>query len=344
MKKLTTCPLITILTLLLAGFTQLASAQFVYKIKADSVMITRDTCTAELIVENSTKSINGFLYNKGNGRTEFRKAVRLNDSTIVIGMDTLTIPGAGHLPAKNGLEIRNNIITLGGHLDSHDNRSTLLDDREINMGEQILRFKGFGSSYAQIYETPGEGVSIQFRSKADFQPPSKISFLDFSDFENPTEGRIFKREDGLVMEVDSGAIRLWDNNGDLNLSRYRATRDDGTTTKALYTDNNGNVKLGTISPGIKRTAINNTGYTVLESDYLIAYTTLTAPRTVTLPSANTMMGHIIIIKDESGTAGTHNITVNVTAGGTIDGVASKAVNTNYGSIELYSNGTKWFLK
>src|SRR5690349_5739265 len=68
-------------------------SQFTYKIKADSVKITRDSCTAELILENSTKSTKGFLYNKGNGRTEFRQgSVKVNDTTYIIGGDTLRIP------------------------------------------------------------------------------------------------------------------------------------------------------------------------------------------------------------------------------------------------------------
>jgi parallel beta-helix repeat protein len=46
-------------------------AQFTYKIKADSVKVTNDNCSAELIIENSTRSVNGFLYNTGNGRTKF---------------------------------------------------------------------------------------------------------------------------------------------------------------------------------------------------------------------------------------------------------------------------------
>ncbi|MET0464037.1 MAG: hypothetical protein ABW007_12825 [Chitinophagaceae bacterium] len=47
-------------------------AQYIQKIKADSVKITSDTQSGELIIENSTKNIDGYLYNKGNGRTEFR--------------------------------------------------------------------------------------------------------------------------------------------------------------------------------------------------------------------------------------------------------------------------------
>jgi hypothetical protein len=82
----------------------------------------------------------------------------------------------------------------------------------------------------------------------------------------------------------------------------------------------------------------------MSTDYLIAYTTLTASRTVTLPSASDMANRILIVKDESGVAGTYNIFINVTAGGTIDGASSKTISTSYGNIEVYSNGSQWFTK
>src|SRR3954463_15682607 len=85
-------------------------AQFVYKIKADSLLVTNDSCTAELNLENSTKNVKGFLYNKGNGRTEFRKAVKLNDSMLVIGGDTFLIRGAG-----GGANFANTNLTFTDH-------------------------------------------------------------------------------------------------------------------------------------------------------------------------------------------------------------------------------------
>jgi hypothetical protein len=78
------------ITLLL--FTQICSAQRVYQIRADSVRIYNTCDTAELIIENRTKDTLGFLYNKGNGRTEFRK-LRLKavngNSIAIAGQDTL---------------------------------------------------------------------------------------------------------------------------------------------------------------------------------------------------------------------------------------------------------------
>jgi hypothetical protein len=87
--------------------TTALKAQYVHKIKGDSVLITNDSCSAELIVENSTKLIKGFLYNRGNGRTEFRKGViKINDSMYLFGNDTLNF--------KNIL----NSIGIGGGISS----------------------------------------------------------------------------------------------------------------------------------------------------------------------------------------------------------------------------------
>lgn len=71
------------------------TAQTTETISADSVKITNASRSAELILENSSRQTPGFLFNKGNGRTEFRRALlKLNDSTYIIGADTLKVaPG-----------------------------------------------------------------------------------------------------------------------------------------------------------------------------------------------------------------------------------------------------------
>ena len=76
-------------------FSVWLSAQYIYKIKADSVLITNDSCNAELNLENSTRDTLGFLYNKGNGRTTFKRgAIKLSDSTYLIGADTIKVAGS----------------------------------------------------------------------------------------------------------------------------------------------------------------------------------------------------------------------------------------------------------
>jgi hypothetical protein len=79
-----------LILLALLCLEQALHAQYIYTIKADSVKITNSCDTAELIIENHTQNVCGFLFNKGRGRTEFRRGlIRINDSVSIIGCDTL---------------------------------------------------------------------------------------------------------------------------------------------------------------------------------------------------------------------------------------------------------------
>jgi len=77
------------------------SAQSVYTIKADSVKLT--SCdSSELIIENHTQGIPGFLFNTGNGRTVFKRgAQKVNDSVYLIGADTIELKSNGWVQSGN---------------------------------------------------------------------------------------------------------------------------------------------------------------------------------------------------------------------------------------------------
>src|SRR5437763_16570053 len=84
--------LLFLLTLLCIEKTLQAQTRppYIYTIKADSVLITNSCDTAELILENHTQNVPGFLFNKGRGRTEFRRVLtKISDSAYLIGVDTL---------------------------------------------------------------------------------------------------------------------------------------------------------------------------------------------------------------------------------------------------------------
>ena len=89
-----------------------------------------------------------------------------------------------------------------------------------------------------------------------------------------------------------------------------------------------------------------TTYNVLATDTTkVIGLSNTAARTITLPAANTIPSGVIFwIKDEAGTAGANNITVNRAGADTIDGNTSVTMTQNYQSIGLYSNGVSaWFI-
>lgn len=78
-------------------------------------------------------------------------------------------------------------------------------------------------------------------------------------------------------------------------------------------------------------------------DFYIGVTDTSSPITITLPAINIIKNQSFIIKDESGAAGTNNISVVVADGTTtIDGLTTYPINTNYGSIAVIYDGTNYF--
>lgn len=131
-----------------------------YQIKADSVRIFSNCDTAELILENRTRTIlNGVLTNKGNGVTEFRKImIKLNDSMYAIGGDTLY-----------ALARSKNIYSANGVLEN---------DRVVNGNNKNLQFAN-NNSYVIANNA---GPAIISRTPMDSAILSKFNNNDASPF------------------------------------------------------------------------------------------------------------------------------------------------------------------
>ncbi len=131
-------------------------------------------------------------------------------------------------------------------------------------------------------------------------------------------------------------------NGDGTFSLRTSVSGGGTVSGTLTVTG-----LTTMSGGTKyqRVGSGAGNYVVLSSDYIVGKTGITAGGdSVTLPSAVTAgNGRVYVIKDESGTAATNNITVS-SASGNIDGVSTFVMTTNYQSITVHSDGTNWFIE
>ena len=83
-------------------------------------------------------------------------------------------------------------------------------------------------------------------------------------------------------------------------------------------------------------------YTASTDDVIIGVVTTELPVTITLPSAGAVAGKIYIIHDEGGDAGTNAITIATEGSETIDGNSSATINSNYGTLRIYSDGTNFF--
>lgn len=85
-------------------------------------------------------------------------------------------------------------------------------------------------------------------------------------------------------------------------------------------------------------------YTMLPADVIVGVTSTASARTITLPAATAVKAGLpYYVKDESGGAGTNNITIQRAGSDTVDGATSVAITANYGAKALYSDGaSKWF--
>ena len=178
-----------------------ASSQFVYKIKADSLLVTNDSCTAELNLENSTKNVLGFLYNKGKGRTEFRKVLQKvwngTDSIYLVGGDPLIIPsGTANISAFDGLLKIGNNLYLGNTISgsgSHNftaNRYQYLNGNFYSIGGTardvdsfpVFRFYDngdFTSKTTMQYSTPSPYKNgIRFNARMGYLQVGLSSIID----------------------------------------------------------------------------------------------------------------------------------------------------------------------
>jgi hypothetical protein len=146
---------------------------------------------------------------------------------------------------------------------------------------------------------------------------------------------------GVKWSVGAG---LGDVNGPASASDNRIARFDGTTGKLIQNstvtvDDFGNT-TGLGSLNLKRTS---TGVNYLTAnDYYVGVINTDVPRTITLSSADTQNGRTIIVKDETGGAGTNNITIDTQGAELIDGLATIVISAGYGVARLYSNGINWF--
>ncbi|HSX08187.1 MAG TPA: right-handed parallel beta-helix repeat-containing protein [Candidatus Saccharimonadales bacterium] len=170
----------------------------------------------------------------------------------------------------------------------------------------------------------GRYIDIQNSSGAS------ISFLNNGGNWYVNNGSASSVAYGFASEINSGLYRIGTNQVGFSVNG----------AQKLQIDTNGLSLSGALA--LNHTVVADANYTPLATDSVIAYGSLTAARTVTLPSAVGAAGRIYIIKDESGAAGSNNITVSTTGGQTIDNTASKLLNTNYGFLRLYSNGVNWF--
>lgn len=172
----------------------------------------------------------------------------------------------------------------------------------------------------------------------------ELRFLNNNATVTNSPGYIYTTGNALASNSNGGDLWLMTNiTGNIG-GTLDFTTQYGNASILLKAAGNGAVKpyLTQFQSGVGyfRRAIGNVNATIAATDYLIAYSSLTATRTVTLATASAVTNQHFIIKDETGSA---SGAVKITIVGTIDGAVNPdAVATAYGVYKFYSNGSSYF--
>lgn len=111
-------------------------------------------------------------------------------------------------------------------------------------------------------------------------------------------------------------------------------------------DVTGNISTSTLTitvtaPNLAVTFVSTSPYVALSTDEWLAVNVSSIPITIELPNAPST-GYVYYIKDYTGNAAVHHITV-TTVGGTVtfDGSTSYTMNSNYQEASFLFDGTNW---
>jgi hypothetical protein len=215
--------LLTFLFVSIIGYTQSR-----YYLRADSIYIEKGGGNGELILLNSTRdSTGGILYNKGKGRTGFKKSRVLNDSTFTIGGDTITIRGTGgnlqQVTDRGSKTI--DTVAVGGVRTKH-----ILTDTTNKPTFRIILKPDTQNEVRYSWPYQLDSVAKWIRDSASYYNTKAFLGLgDITDLGNDTE---FSRMDSFYRHIDTAGLAYmailgnhdYDNASSPNISGRVSTR------------------------------------------------------------------------------------------------------------------------
>lgn len=235
----------------------------------------------------------------------------------------------------------------------------------------VVKYEGFRSENSgMLYNGPAAGGSCQQVSLRDIGWITSTQVVADRVVVRHGTGGHFIMENVTLLDTQVGDnLQIAISNGALcRFANLSISRADADSDPAAWLVNAGafwaaqqvatlNPATGVISAHVNtaQTSDNtkftfDANYTVTTNDRRVIMGTLTAPRTITLPDVTLCsFGYSVVIKDESGNAGTFAITVAAHAGQFLENAAgalaaSRPINTNMGYVRLYTDQSAWYVE
>ena len=130
-----------------------------------------------------------------------------------------------------------------------------------------------------------------------------------------------------------------------DVSGIATTGQIGTGTPAAGKYVDGGTGAWTALPVVNNYhSVTSASYSSTASDRIIGVNYAGSVSVSLINASSVPPGTIIVVKDESGNAGTNNITINPQSGQTIEGASNQLIVSGYDDRRMYSNGSNaWFL-
>jgi hypothetical protein len=298
-------------------------------------------------------------YNTANGLVIAGNRGVTRTATVTSGSSTLTVAAGGVW--KAGEPIGGPGIPAGTFVGVYNSGAatiTLVDSAGaavlatasaagVTLSRPCVNVTVFGGEF--LYTVAGQTANVYVEKVGDTATSCDQSGITVYTKEDPSDGVLTYMSTSLPTtkyEAINGVSgsRVFLTNYSANGRRWEYS--GGSVSGVIPLRANQDGQLATESGRVHKRVAKTANYTITMQDEIVGVTDTSSARTITLPSAATVRsGALYTIKDESGAAVTNNITIARAGSDTIDGATSKVINTNYGVVTLYSDGTsKWFVR
>ena len=237
------------------------------------------------------------------------------DAFIYIGDYALTrLTGSGQNPGGSTTQVQfNNASSFGGSSNLTFNGTTLTGS--------------YTGSVAEVTTLSASLVNVQPVSGTMAGPASYLS-LDVNN--------------NVVLSAGDGATTS--PAGSDHQIQFNDAGSFGASANLTFDGSTVSVKAAShLSGGLihKRTTV-TTNYTASATDYVLGVTS--TPVSIELNASSFADGQVLLVKDESGTAAAASTITLAPAGAqTIDGAESAIIESPYGAVFVYTNGSNWFI-